>query len=144
MRTTALPGLGQQITFLYAERPEASWHFYETVLQLPLVQDQERCRIYAVAGGADAPRAFLGVCRARAPRAGDEPRAEGGVVLTFVTPRVAECHAALKTRGVAVGDAPAWSETHGVEHFFFRDPAGYLLEVQRFGRGGWPEPPEEP
>ncbi|MDQ1080033.1 catechol 2,3-dioxygenase-like lactoylglutathione lyase family enzyme [Pseudoroseomonas cervicalis] len=132
-----LPGLGQQITFLYASAPEASWHFYETVLELPLVQDQGSCRIYDVAGG----RAFLGVCRARAERATDNPRAEGGVVVTFVTEQVAACHAALRARGVAVGEAPAWSEAYGVEHFFFRDPAGYLLEVQRFGRGDWPAPP---
>jgi predicted enzyme related to lactoylglutathione lyase len=56
----------QQITFLYAEDPAASWDFYENKLGLSLVQDQGTCRIYTTAPG---DRAFLGVCRARAPRA---------------------------------------------------------------------------
>jgi catechol 2,3-dioxygenase-like lactoylglutathione lyase family enzyme len=28
----------------------------------------------------------------------------------------------------------------GITHFFFRDPAGYLLEIQRFDRPDWPHP----
>jgi catechol 2,3-dioxygenase-like lactoylglutathione lyase family enzyme len=41
----------QQITFLYAEDPAASWDFYENKLGLSLVQDQGTCRIYATAPG---------------------------------------------------------------------------------------------
>ena len=89
----------QQITFLYAEDPAASWDFYENKLGLSLVQDQGTCRIYAT---APVDRAFLGVCRARAPRASDNPRVQGGVVFTFVDPDVEGWHARLKSRGVKV------------------------------------------
>ncbi len=127
----------QTVTFLYADPAEESWRFYEEVLGLPLVQDQGTCRIYQAAAGA---RAFLGVCRARAPRATDNPRAVGGVVFTFVTDDVDGCYARLQARGVAIAEPPSLSETYRVYHFFFRDPAGYLLEVQRFERPDWPHP----
>lgn len=119
---------GQQITFLYAEDPRPSWRFYEEVLGLPLVRDQGTVRIYAVAGGS----AFLGVCQARAPRAGAESRAEGGVVITFVTDDVDGTYERLAALGVVLAAPPADSAQYAIRHFFFRDPAGYLLEVQRF------------
>ena len=127
----------QQITFLYADDPAASWDFYENKLGLSLVQDQGACRIYATAPG---DRGFLGVCRARAPRASDNPRVQGGVVFTFVDPDVEGWHARLKARGVKVPEQVEYSEAYRVTHFFFHDPAGYLLEVQRFERPDWPSP----
>jgi catechol 2,3-dioxygenase-like lactoylglutathione lyase family enzyme len=127
----------QQITFLYAEDPAASWDFYENKLGLSLVQDQGTCRIYATAPGH---RGFLGICRARAPRASDNQRVQGGVVFTFVDPDVEGWHARLKARGVKVPEQVEYSETYRVTHFFFHDPAGYLLEVQRFERPDWPSP----
>lgn len=132
------PKLDQQVTFLYAEDTEASWRFYEGVMELPLVQDQGSCRIYGVDGGAN--RAFLGVCRARAPRATENPRAVGGTVFTFVAEDVDGWYDFLTRKGVEVPEAPAMSEAYRVYHFFFRDPAGYTLEVQRFERPDWPGP----
>ncbi|MBY0335301.1 MAG: VOC family protein [Acetobacteraceae bacterium] len=128
------PKLDQQVTFLYAEDPAPSWRFYEEVMELPLVQDQGTCRIYAVAGS----RAFLGVCKARAPRVTDNPRVQGGVVFTFVTDDVDGWHGFLSARGVEIPQPPALSETFRVYHFFFRDPAGYTMEIQRFERPDWP------
>ncbi|HYF08922.1 MAG TPA: VOC family protein [Acetobacteraceae bacterium] len=127
----------QSITFLYAEDPAPSWRFYEEVLGLPMVQDQGSVRIYAVAGG----RAFLGVCQARAPRATEESRAQGGVVFTFVTDDVDGAYERLRARGAVIPEPPAHSAQYRIRHFFFRDPAGYLLEVQRFERPDWPPPP---
>ena len=127
----------QQITFLYAEVPAPSWEFYENTLGLALVQDQGTCRIYATSPGE---RGFLGICRARAPRASENPRVQGGVVFTFVDPDVEGWHAKLKALGVKVPERVEYSEAYRVTHFFFHDPAGYLLEVQRFERQDWPEP----
>lgn len=123
------PPIHQQITFLYAEEPAASWRFYEDVLELPLVRDQGMVRIYGVDGG----RAFLGICAARGPRISEDPRIAGGVMLTFVTEEVEAWHAFLTDKGLKV-PAPVFSQAHGITHFFFRDPAGYTLEVQRFER----------
>ena len=130
------PTLDQQVTFLYAEDAPACWDFYEKVMELPLAQDQGRVRIYEVAGG----RAFLGVCMAGAPRTGDNPRAEGGVCFTFVTQEVEAWHAFLTAKGVAIPQPPELSAQWRITHFFLHDPAGNLLEVQRFERPDWPRP----
>lgn len=128
------PALDQQVTFLYAENPEECWRFYEEVLELPLMQDQGSVRIY----GIDGTRAFVGVCRARAPRASENPRVVGGVVFTLVTRDVEGWHAFLTAKGVTVPMAPTYSEAYRITHFFFNDPAGYTIEVQRFERPDWP------
>ena len=128
------PILDQQVTFLYAEDPEACWRFYEEVLELPLAQDQGSVRIYGIAGG----RAFLGICKARAPRASDNPRVEGGVVFTLVSQDVEGWHAFLTAKGVTLPMAPTYSDAYRITHFFFNDPAGHTIEVQRFERSDWP------
>jgi len=136
--TPSRPLIDQAVTFLYADPPEPSWAFYENVLGLKLVQDQGSCRIYEAA--SEGRRAFIGVCRARAPRASDNPRVVGGVVFTFVTSDVDGWHAHLKAKGVALPAQPAMSKDYQVYHFFFQDPAGYTLEVQRFDRPDWKMP----
>ncbi len=128
------PALDQQVTFLYAEDAPACWDFYEKVLGLELVQDQERVRIYAVAGS----RAFLGICMAGAPRATPDPRAEGGVCFTFVTQDVDGWYGFLNARGAAIPEPPQHSGQWRIYHFFLHDPAGNLLEFQRFDRPDWP------
>ena len=130
------PALDQQVTFLYAQDAAACWDFYERVMELPLVQDQGRVRIYEVAGS----RAFLGVCMAGAPRAGDDPRAEGGVCFTFVTPDVQGWYDFLLAKGAVIVKPPEHSAQWRIHHFFLHDPAGNLLEVQRFERPDWPAP----
>ena len=131
------PMIGQAVTFLYADPPEPCWRFYEEVVGLRLVQDQGMCRIYAAAEGTTA---FLGVCRARAPRATDNPRTVGGVVFTFVADDVDGWYAHLLAKGVTIPEPTALSAQYRVYHFFFRDPAGYTLEIQRFDRPDWPPP----
>jgi catechol 2,3-dioxygenase-like lactoylglutathione lyase family enzyme len=70
----------------------------------------------------------------------DNPRVQGGAVITFVTQDVEGWHARLVAAGIRPDKAPAYSETYRVTSFFFRDPAGYTLEVQRFERPDWPAP----
>ncbi|UPY37913.1 VOC family protein [Sediminicoccus sp. KRV36] len=128
------PPLDQQVTFLYADDAEACWRFYEEMLELPLVQDQGSVRIYSL----DGSRAFLGVCRARGPRASEDPRVVGGVVFTLVSRDVEGWHAFLAAKGVTLPMAPTYSEAYRITHFFFKDPAGYTIEIQRFERPDWP------
>lgn len=134
---TRPPAFDQQITFLYAEDPAACRHFYGELLGLALVQDQGFAAIYAVGGGH---RGFLGVVQARGPREARDPRHEGGVVVTLVTPEVAAWHDHLAAAGVPIEAPPRHTAAYGITHFFFRDPAGYLLEIQRFDRPDWPAP----
>ncbi|GGC38744.1 hypothetical protein GCM10011504_16440 [Siccirubricoccus deserti] len=132
---TPPPGFAQQITFLYAEDPAPCRRFYAETLRLPLVQDQGGCAIYAVGGN----RGFVGICQARGPREVTDPRRQGGVVLTLVSEAVEEWHAWLTAQGIAT-EAPPVRAAIGITHIFFRDPAGYLLEIQRFERPDWPRP----
>lgn len=133
---TDRPALDQQVTFLYAQDAPACWDFYQHMLGLPLAQDQGRVRIYEVAGG----RAFLGVCHASGPRAGPDTRAEGGVCFTFVTQDVDGWYHFLIGKGLVVPRPPEHSARWGIYHFFLHDPAGNLLEFQRFERPDWPAP----
>lgn len=121
-----------QITFVYTKDLEASARFYEEVLDLTLVQVQEGgCRIYRSAGGA-----YLGVCRERAGRTAGG----SGVILCFVVEDVEDWHDRLVAAGVEIEVPPTYSERFGVFHIFFRDPNGYLLEIQRFDDKDWHVP----
>ena len=130
------PLLEQQVTFLYARDAAACWSFYEGLLQLRLVQDQGAARIYEVAAG----RAFLGICTATGPRVSDDPRVEGGVCFTFVTPEVDGWYDHLRAAGATIAHPPRNGGGGRIYHFFLHDPAGNLLEFQRFETADWPAP----
>lgn len=115
------------ITFLYVRDLEASSDFYGRVLGLPLVLDQGGCRIYRVAGDS-----LIGFCEREVGEG--RPR---GLVLTFVTANVDEWAEKLRSNGVSLETEPKRSEEYGIYHFFFRDPDGYLLEIQRFLDPAW-------
>jgi catechol 2,3-dioxygenase-like lactoylglutathione lyase family enzyme len=117
-----------QITFCYTRDADASYRFYEEILGLPLVLDQGGCRIYKTAKDA-----YLGMCdRATAPK-------PSGVILTLVTDDVDGWHRRLADQGVPFTKEPAHSPEYGIYHCFFRDPNGYLLEIQRFDDPDWAE-----
>lgn len=127
----------QAVTFIYARDVERSWRFYEEAVGLEAVLDQGSVRIYRV-GASDA---FLGVCRARAlPDQPPPDRAPRGVVYTFVSRDVDGWHERLKAKGAAIETAPAHNAQYNIYNFFFRDPDGYLMEVQRFLAPEWPKP----
>ena len=115
----------EQITFLYTANLAGTSHFYETVLKLPLALDQGGCRIYRVSNDA-----YLGFCE----RTGAKPE---GVIITFVTGDVDGWAEHLRTRGVRLEKEPTQNPTYGIYHCFFRDPNGYLLEIQCFEDPTW-------
>ncbi len=112
----------QQITFLMVKDLEATAHFYEELLELPLVVDQGNCRIYRVVGDA-----YLGFC--------ERPEAvvaTGNVILTLVTPEVDAWYERLRERGILFERPPTANATYHIYHCFAHDPDGYLVEIQRF------------
>ena len=119
----------QQVTFLYCTDLEASTHFYQDLLELPLVLDQGACRIFRA-----APGSFLGVCAARE----DRPVETTGVITTFVSQDVDGWYEKLKAKGVAFEKTPQEFAKYNIYHCFLRDPDGYLLEIQRFNDPVWP------
>lgn len=121
------PPIDEQITFLYTRDLATTAHFYEQVMELPLVLDQGGCRIYRINGAA-----YLGFCeRDFAP---EKPE---GVLFTLVTPEVDAWYEYLRAQDVPFEKSPAINETYGIYHCFARDPNGYLIEIQRFLSEAW-------
>lgn len=128
----------QLVTFLYVEDLERSEHFYGDVLALPLVLNQGAARIYRVGAG----NAFLGICLSSEVQQSPPPdRAPLGVIVTFVTSDVDSAYSALRAKGVRFEKAPAINTTYNIYNCFFRDPDGYLLEIQKFLSPDWPHQP---
>jgi catechol 2,3-dioxygenase-like lactoylglutathione lyase family enzyme len=122
-----------QITFCDTPDLETTARFYEDTLGLPLALDQGSCRIYRVADSA-----YLGFCR-RAGAARPE-----GVILTLVTEDVDGWHRRLTAQGVPCEKAPVFNPAYRIYQAFFRDPNGYLIEIQRFEDPRWPGTMERP
>lgn len=115
------PAFEQTITFLHTANLEATARFYEEILELELARDQGTCRIYRVSANG-----FIGFCQHI------EPTKPQGVILTLVCPNVDNWHEKLRTKGVEFSQMPAHNAKFGIYHCFFKDPNGYLLEIQRF------------
>ena len=119
----------EQITFLYVADMDRAAPFYGDVLGLPLVLVQPAgCRIYRSSAGA-----YIGLCAARE----DKGPGGDGVVLCLVTQDVDGWFDRLSKAGVACDGPPRLNPTYGIYHFYFRDPDGYLLEIQRFEKQDW-------
>lgn len=120
------PAFDSQITFLYTDDLAATVRFYEDVLGFSLWLDQTTCRIYRVAGGA-----FIGICQTGQGEA-QQTGPKANVILTLVTDDVEGWHAHLVAHGVVFEKAPAVNTRYQIYNAFFRDPNGYLFEIQRF------------
>lgn len=110
------------LTFLYTRDLAATDHFYREILGLELARDQGTCRIYRVGTSG-----FVGFCQRD-----DAPEQPTGVILTFVTDDVDGWYESLRAKGVTFEKPPTPNPTYAIYHCFFRDPNGYLLEIQRF------------
>lgn len=125
----------QQVTFLYVKDVASSERFYSETLELELVLNQGLARIYRIGSG----NAFLGICLNSAVQQAPAPdRAPLGVIVTFVTDDVDGAYDALRAKGVAFETAPKINTTYNIYNCFFRDPDGYLLEIQKFLSPDWP------
>eukprot|EP01051_Picozoa_sp_SAG22_P007438 SAG22_NODE_524_length_9488_cov_16.150602_3_plen_349_part_00 len=117
----------QQCTFLYADDVDAAAEFYGGKMGLPLVMTEEqpgRCRIFRVSNGG-----FIGVNDRT-----DRPRETATICFTFLCADVDAEHARLVASGVVFETPPKYNVAGAGgdgEHksAFFRDPAGFLLEV---------------
>jgi catechol 2,3-dioxygenase-like lactoylglutathione lyase family enzyme len=121
-----IPPVSEQITFLMVADLERTDRFYSGLLGMPLVLDQGSCRIFAAGGTA-----YLGFCERP-----DQVSVEG-VIVTLVSPDVDAWHDRLVAAGVPVEKAPTYYEEYLVYHAFYRDPDGYLVEIQEFRDPRW-------
>jgi len=128
------PSLDQQVTFLHTANLAQTAHFYEEILQLPLVLDQGACRIYATGGNA-----YLGFCQALSQEAGSQPNTDG-IILTLVTQEVDAWHDYLISHQVPIEKPPSHNQKFNIYQLFARDPNNYLIEIQTFLDPNWPSP----
>ncbi len=119
--------MDQQITFLFVTDLERSAAFYSGILGFDEVLDQGTCRIYRAAS-----QAFVGICER------PDSVSPDGVILTFVTDDVDGWHHRIITSGWQHEAAPAENTDYGIRHAFYRDPDGYLVEIQVFRDPRWP------
>lgn len=122
------PSIKQQVTFLYTRNLAETSHFYEKVMDLPLVLDQGSCRIYRVSTDG-----FLGFCERES--ASEPPQS---IIVTIVTSYVDAWYEYLAARGVKFEKPPALNPIYNIYHCLLRDPNGYLLEIQQFLDPAWP------
>jgi|TARA_B110000495_G_scaffold120381_1_gene104514 catechol 2,3-dioxygenase-like lactoylglutathione lyase family enzyme len=111
------------ITFYYYDDILAVAPFYEDVLGLELVLDQGLARIYRIAGNA-----YFGIVDGNKGHV--KHQLKSATLLTVVSEDVPAWHAKMKEAGVT-GVSDILRGTY-CEHFFFEDPAGYAIEIQRF------------
>lgn len=111
------------ITFYYYDDILAVAPFYQDVLGFELVLDQGMARIYRIAGNA-----YFGIVDGNKGHLKHQPHS--ATLLTVVSEDVAGWHAKLTDAGVA-GLSDILRGRY-CEHFFFEDPAGYAIEIQRF------------
>ena len=111
------------ITFFYYDDIMKVVPFYEQVLGFELALDQRMARIYRV-----APNSYFGIVDGNRGHLKHQPKS--AVLFTIVSEDVEGWHAKLKAAGVA--GLTEMKRGTFCDHFFFEDPAGYALEIQRF------------
>ncbi|MEM7131648.1 MAG: VOC family protein [Chloroflexota bacterium] len=114
-----------QITFLYYDDLTPIADFYQNVIGLTLVEDQQWAKIYQV-----SQTSFLGIVDGE--RGFRKPQPESAVLCTFAVPDVMAWYDHLVAQGVKILREPNTYEEIQVQCFFFEDPGGYAVEVQCF------------
>jgi len=113
------------ITFLYYRDIKAAAHFYSQVMKFELVVDQGWAKIYAMHGNA-----FLGIVSG--DRGFHKARDDNAVLVTLVVDDVKGWYDYLKEQNVAELSKLNESPDIQIQGFFFQDPGGYALEIQKF------------
>ncbi len=111
------------ITFFYYDDILKIVPFYEDVLGFELVLDQGLARIYRI-----GTHSYFGIVDGNRGHLRHQPRS--AVLLTIVADDVPGWHARLQARNVA--KLSELQRGTYCDHFFFEDPAGYAIEIQRF------------
>ena len=111
------------ITFFYYDDFMKVVPFYENVMGFEMVLDQGMARIYRVAG-----RSYFGIVDGNKGHCRHQP--QSAVLLTVVAEDVEAWYAHIKAHKAA--NLSEMIHGRNLDHFFFEDPAGYNIEIQRF------------
>jgi catechol 2,3-dioxygenase-like lactoylglutathione lyase family enzyme len=114
-----------QITFLYYRDLEPAASFYGDIMGFELVEDQQWAKIYRVSGNA-----FLGIVAGE--KGFHQAQGQNAVLVTLVVDDVQGWYDYLENQGVKMLTELQHREEIQIECFFFEDPGGYTLEIQKF------------
>ncbi len=110
------------ITFLGSFDLKETSNFYQNILGLTLYKDQKTCLIFHI-----NMQSKIGFCE-HIPVINDEK----SPIITLVTDDVDEIYTKLINKGLKIAENPKLNEKFNIYHFFFKDPNGYTIEIQRF------------
>lgn len=117
--------ISSQITFLYFDDLNSAVPFFEDVMKLERVEEQQAAKIYRIGEGA-----FLGIVDGT--KGHWRAQEQSAVLITLVVEDVKAWYDHLKSQGVKMLSDIRRPEIAPVECFFFEGPGGYHFEVQRF------------
>jgi predicted enzyme related to lactoylglutathione lyase len=110
------------ITFLGSKDLKKTSNFYQNIIGLTLYKDQGVCLIFSV-----NKQSKIGFCEHMAVVYENK-----SPILTLVTEDVDEVYDKLIKLGLEIAEKPKLNEKFKIYHFFFDDPNGYTIEVQKF------------
>jgi catechol 2,3-dioxygenase-like lactoylglutathione lyase family enzyme len=111
------------IIFLGTENLQKTSDFYENILEMPLYKDQKGiCMIFTVNA-----QSKIGFCKHMPIIYKDK-----SPIITLVVDNVDEVYKKLLENKIEIEDRPKVNPTFNIYHFFFKDPNGYTIEVQKF------------
>ncbi|MFX0022603.1 MAG: VOC family protein [Candidatus Hermodarchaeota archaeon] len=110
------------ITFLGTTDLTATSKFYKNILGLKLYKDQGACLIFSINS-----KSKIGFCEHM-----QVIHTKKSPILTLVTDDVDEIYNKLIKLGVIIPENPTVNEKFKIYHFFFEDPNGYTVEIQKF------------
>ena len=112
----------EYITFLGTNDLKTTSNFYQNILGLTLYKDQKICLIFSV-----NKQSKIGFCE-QLPVI----HVDNSPIITLVTEEVDEVYNKLVNKGLKIAERPKLNQKFKIYHFFFKDPNGYTIEIQRF------------
>jgi len=97
-------------------------HFYQNILGLTIYKDQKICLIFNINN-----QSKIGFCE-HIPVLHEKK----SPIITLVTEDVDDLYRKLIQNGLEITESPKLSKKFNIYHFFFEDPNGYTIEIQRF------------
>jgi hypothetical protein len=110
------------ITFLYYEDFTYAAKFFEDVLQLELVMNQDFARVYLV-----NEKAYLGIVKKR-----DKVEGPGNTLFSMTTENVEDEYKRISQLEVFNLTDILYFESIPLKSFFFEDKEGHKFEIQQF------------
>ncbi|MFX1419053.1 MAG: VOC family protein [Promethearchaeota archaeon] len=110
------------IIFLGTNDLKRTSNFYQGILGLTVYKDQGVCLIFNINN-----QSKIGFCEHMSVVYNDK-----SPIITLVTDDVDIFYEKLINLGIEVIDKPKLNHKFNIYHFFFKDPNGYTIEIQKF------------